>query len=43
MCKASGDITDLGNRSNGGRIGCLSETKVLLIFVGRNNDPLRCK
>ena len=39
MCKASRDITSLGNRSNGGRFGCLSETKVLLIFTGRRNDP----
>ena len=28
--------------SNGGRDGCLSETKVLLIFAGCKNDPLRC-
>ena len=42
MCKTHRDITGLGNRSNGGRFGCLSETKVLLIFVERKNDPLRC-
>ena len=42
MCKASIDIIGLGNRSNGGRFGCLSETKVLLIFAGRKNDLMRC-
>ena len=41
MCKTSRDITDLSNRSNGGRFGYLSETKVLLIFVGCKNDILR--
>ena len=41
MCKANRDITGLGNRSNRGRFGCLSETKVFLIFAGRKNDPLR--
>ena len=39
MCKASRDNTGLGNRSNELRFGCLSETKVLLIFAGRKNDP----
>ena len=38
MCKASTDITGLGNISNGGRFGCLSETKVLLIFAECKND-----
>ena len=42
MCKASRDITGLGNRSNEGRFGCLSETKVLRIFAERKNDLLRC-
>ena len=42
MCKASRDITSLDNRSNGGRFGCLSETKVLLIFTECKNDTLRC-
>ena len=42
MCKASRDITSLGNKSNEGRFCCLSETKVLLIFTGRKNDTLRC-
>ena len=32
MCKANRDITSLGNRSNGGRCGCLSETKVLVRY-----------
>ena len=41
MCKTNKDITDLGNKNNGGRFGCLSETKVLLIFVGRKNDSLK--
>ena len=41
MCKASRDITGLGNKSNGGGFGFLSETKVLLIFAVRKNDPLR--
>ena len=42
MCKASRDITSLDNRSNVGRFGCLSETKVLLIFTECKNDTLRC-
>ena len=42
MCKASRDIIGLSNRSNGGRFGCLSETKVLLIFAVRKNDTLGC-
>ena len=41
MCEANKDITSLGNISNGGRFGCLSETKVF-IFVGLKNDTLRC-
>ena len=41
MCKASRNITGLCNKSNGERFGCLSETKVLLIFFGRKNDSLR--
>ena len=40
MCKVNKDITDLGNISNGGRFGCLSEMKVLLIFVRCKNDTL---
>ena len=39
MCKASRDIIGLGNRSNEGRFDCLSEMKVLLIFVEHKNDP----
>ena len=38
MCKAS-KITGLGNISNEGRFGCLSETKVLLILASCKNDP----
>ena len=34
-------LPGLGHKSHGGRFGCLSKTKVLLIFVGRKNDSLR--
>ena len=34
-------ITGLGNRSNGSRFDCLSEVKILLIFIRRKDDSLR--
>ena len=39
-CEIGRCITSLDNRSNGGRFGCLSVTKIL-IFSRRNNDSLR--
>ena len=42
MCKASRDISSLGNRSNGGRFGFLSETKVLLILAGSEIGACGC-
>ena len=34
-------ITGLGNRSNGGRFDCMSEVKMLLIFIRCKDDSMR--
>ena len=38
MCKANKDIIGLGNISNEGRFGYLSEMTILLIFLGLKNE-----
>ena len=41
VCKIGRDITGLGNKSNGGRFGGMSEAKKLLIFTRCKSHSLR--
>ena len=43
VCEICRDIIGMGNRNNAGKFGCLSETKILLIFTERKSDSLRQK